>query len=112
MDAQKMERKMQFTEGLIQQLVEGIEALQNEVADYSIYDKDISASLVGDRLRDLLKVEAPDGKPGTLMSAGGDWMIGGSTRITGEYQISTVPGDFNGWVWNEEMDRPPREEAG
>jgi hypothetical protein len=72
-------------------------------------DEDLHALLdqVG-RLHD--DIETPGGGRGTLY-AEPDGRLGIITdvRITGMREISTRPGDFNGVVWNEEMDRAPRD---
>ncbi len=47
-----------------------------------------------------LRVDDDTGKPYIITGA----------RVTGLRIISTRPGDFNGVVWNEEMDRAPRKE--
>ena len=104
------EQKMQYTERLIAQMVRKIEAMQDEVAGQAANNQDISADDVLNQLRGLLRVEAPDGKIGTLAVDEGGFFVMGETRITGERVISTRPGDFNGVVWSEEMDRPPRPE--
>ncbi len=110
MDEQKKEQKMQYTERLIAQVVRKIETMQEEIAWPAINNQDISAGDVLNQLRELLRVEAPDGKIGTLAVDEDGFFVMGETHITGERVISTRPGDFNGVVWSEEMDRPPRPE--
>jgi hypothetical protein len=105
MDAQRMEQKIRFTERLLAQLVERIENLQEEVAGPAREGKGVSAAWVCDRLEGLLEVEDPGGKLGTLVADERGLSILIGTRITGERVISTRPGDFNGVVWSEEMDR-------
>jgi hypothetical protein len=109
MNEQKKEQKMQYMERVLTQLVERIEALREEAAGPACYGKDISADHVYDQLDALLQVDTPDGETGTLTVGETGLSTVLSTRITGVRVISTRPGDFNGVVWNEEMDRPPRE---
>jgi hypothetical protein len=104
-----IEERMQYADGLIAQLVDRIEQLQGEISDYALEDGALRARWVSDELRDLLMVEAAGGQSsGTLMSVDGGWMIGGRTsEVTSVYEIGPK---FKGVVWNEEMDRPPKEE--
>lgn len=103
--------KVKYMTGLIAQLVEKIEALQEEVAAPAIYGQDISANRVCDRLEALLEVEAPDGETGKLSADEGGVSIIYGVKITGMRVISGVPGAFEGVVWSEEMDRAPKPDS-
>jgi hypothetical protein len=96
--------------GLIEELVRQIQDLQEEIAAPAVYGKSVSAKSVAERLDDLLQVEDPGGKVGTLAVDGYGWSIMLGSRITGERVISTDPEGFNGVVWSEEMNRAPRED--
>jgi hypothetical protein len=100
-----------YMNGLIEQLVRRIEALQEEMAAPAIYKESVPAETVCERLDDMLQVEDPGGKTGTLTASDDGWSIFLDARITSERIISKRPGDFNGVVWSEEMDRAPREDG-
>ena len=77
--------KLEYMDGLLAQLVQGIEAIQEELAGAAIYGKDVSAEHVRGQLDNLLVVEAPDGKPGTLAAdEGGFFLMGSTTMATDE----------------------------
>jgi hypothetical protein len=57
-------------------------------------------------LDNLLRVEV-DGRVGKLHADEGGVFLTGPARVTGRYDIGL---GFEGWVWNEEMDRAPRAE--
>ena len=103
-------RKVRYMNGLIVRLVRQIEDLQEEIAAPAVYGESVSAKTVADRLDDLLQVEDPGGKIGTLTADEKGLSIFLGARITGERVISTDPEGFNGVVWSEEMDRAPGEE--
>jgi hypothetical protein len=106
----KEQEQIQWASRLVNQLVRKVEALQEEAAGRSIRGKDVSADWLCDQLDDLLQATTPDGKSGRLSSDGDDnFHIVLGTRITGESVISTHPGDFNGAVWDEAMDRAPKD---
>ena len=102
--------KIEYMEGLLTQLVTQIEAMHEEAAGAAIRGEDISADYVVDQLDDLLRVEDPGGKVGALTVDENGLCIMLGARVTGEREISTRPGDFNGVVWDEDMDRAPKDE--
>jgi hypothetical protein len=105
MDEQKKEQKIKYMENVIKQLVRGIDAMHEEAAGAAIAGRDMSADSVCDQLDKLLEIDTPDGETGTLTVDEGGLSIVLGARITGLRVISTRPGDFNGVVWSEEMDR-------
>src|SRR5215208_583747 len=109
MDEQKKEQKMQYTEDVLKQLVRGIKEMQEVAASAAIAGRDIPADSVCDQLDALLRVDTPDGETGTLTVDEASLSIVLGARITGLRMISTRPGDFNGVVWSEEMDRAPKQ---
>ena len=94
--------QVRYLNDLLARLVRQIEDLQEEVAAPAAYGKSVSAKSVAERLDDLLRVEDPGGKAGTLTAGEEDgWSIFLDSRITGERVISTDPDDFNGVVWSK-----------
>ncbi len=104
-------RKVRYMNDLILRIVRQIQDLQEEIGAPAFYGQSVSAKSVSDRLDDMLQVEDPGGKTGTLTAdENGGLSIFLGSRIRGMREISTRPGGFNGVVWSEEMDRASRED--
>ncbi len=109
--------KFDYAQRVVVELVRRVDALletpeagrliMRSVSDGGDEDLDALLDQVGHLRHDI---ETPDGGRGPLY-AEPDGRLGIITdvRITGMRVISTRPGDFNGVVWNEEMDRAPRD---
>jgi hypothetical protein len=76
------EEKMQYMEDLIKQLVRGIEDMHTVVTGMAaIAGRDIPADSVCDQLDALLRVDAPDGKPSTLVVDDDEISIVNTSRL-------------------------------
>lgn len=105
------EEKIRYLNTLVVHLVHGVNELQEKLAGLDIEGGKADPGQILDQLDELLKVESPSGETGTLIAHEDDrWSIVFGARITGLRIMSTKPGDFNGVVWSEEMDRAPRED--
>jgi hypothetical protein len=109
--------KFDYASRVIAELVRRVEALmETPVAGRLIERADSAEDLDAllDQVSALLDdIEAPSGERGRLgVDPDSDKpYVVTHARVTGEHVVSSRPGDFSGVVWNEEMDRPPKDDG-